>query len=46
MKDYKARPNYDQLLQISFIIEHAEKETDVATFVAEIIDLPEREETN
>ncbi|XP_043464826.1 dual specificity mitogen-activated protein kinase kinase 3 [Leptopilina heterotoma] len=45
MKDYKSRPNYDQLLQQSFIINHAEKETDVATFVAEIIDLPEKNET-
>ncbi|XP_033215430.1 dual specificity mitogen-activated protein kinase kinase 6 [Belonocnema kinseyi] len=45
MKDYKNRPNYNQLLQLSFITEHAAKETDVATFVAEIIDLPERSET-
>ncbi|CAL7933857.1 unnamed protein product [Xylocopa violacea] len=41
MKDYTARPNYNQLLKLDFIIEHAEKDTNVAEFVGEILDLPE-----
>lgn len=44
MKDYTARPNYSQLLALSFITEHAQKDIDVAKFVDEILDLPEKEQ--
>lgn len=44
MKDYTARPNYNQLLKLNFITEHAKKETNVAEFVGEILDLPEVEQ--
>ncbi|KAF7384878.1 hypothetical protein HZH66_011964 [Vespula vulgaris] len=44
MKDYTARPNYSQLLELSFIKEHAKKDTDVAEFVGQILDLPELEQ--
>lgn len=44
MKNYTARPNYSQLLEFSFIKEHAQKDTDVAKFVGEILDLPENEQ--
>lgn len=40
-KDYKQRPNYDALLAHKFCQEHSEKETDVASFVQEILDLPD-----
>ena len=43
MKDYTARPNYNQLLKLEFITEHAKKDTNVAEFVGEILDLPEVE---
>ena len=43
MKDYTARPNYSQLLELAFITEHAKKDTDVTEFVAEILDLPDDE---
>lgn len=43
MKDFMARPNYNQLLEYDFIKEHAAKETNVATFVSEILDLPSPE---
>lgn len=35
------RFNYDQLLKHPFYLSHADKETDVASFVSEILDLPE-----
>ncbi|XP_014205263.1 dual specificity mitogen-activated protein kinase kinase 6 isoform X2 [Copidosoma floridanum] len=41
MKDYTRRPNYNQLLEMNFITKHAKKETNVAAFVEEIIDLPD-----
>ncbi|GLV39415.1 licorne [Carabus blaptoides fortunei] len=41
MKNYMDRPNYDQLLKHPFCTEHKDKETDVAGFVGEILDLPE-----
>lgn len=41
MKKYTERPNYNQLLELSFITEHAEKDTNVAAFVEEILDLPD-----
>lgn len=44
MKDYTARPNYSQLLELSFITEHAQKDTNVAEFVGEILDLPDNEQ--
>lgn len=43
MKDYTARPNYNQLLKLDFITEHAKKDINVAEFVGEILDLPEVE---
>ncbi|XP_066588893.1 dual specificity mitogen-activated protein kinase kinase 3 [Prorops nasuta] len=43
-KDYKLRPNYSQLLEHSFIKEHAEKQTNIEQFVGEILDLPESEQ--
>lgn len=43
MKDYIARPNYNQLLKLDFITEHANKETNVAEFVEHILDIPEVE---
>lgn len=44
MKNYTARPNYSQLLELDFIREHAQKDTNVAKFVGEILDLPESEQ--
>lgn len=44
MKSYTARPNYSQLLELDFIREHALKDTNVAEFVGEILDLPENEQ--
>lgn len=40
-KDYSLRPNYDALLAHQFCKDHSEKETDVASFVQEILDLPD-----
>nr|ABR28347.1 mitogen-activated protein kinase [Lutzomyia longipalpis] len=39
-KVYTDRPNYEQLLQHPFLKEHSSKETDVASFVEEILNLP------
>lgn len=44
MKNYTARPNYSQLLELDFIREYAQKDTNVAEFVGEILDLPENEQ--
>jgi len=44
IKDYTIRPNYNQLLELNFITEHAQKNTNVAEFVGEILDLPENEQ--
>lgn len=44
IKNYTARPNYNQLLELDFIREHAQKGTNVAEFVGEILDLPENEQ--
>ena len=41
MKDYTARPNYNQLLEHNFITEHANEDTNVAEFVEKILDLVE-----
>ncbi|KAF5293601.1 hypothetical protein FQA39_LY03086 [Lamprigera yunnana] len=40
-KKYTDRLNYDQLLNHAFCIAHAAKETDTASFVSEILDIPE-----
>ncbi|KAG6454751.1 hypothetical protein O3G_MSEX008874 [Manduca sexta] len=40
-KDYRQRPNYTALLSHPFCKEHSEKETDVASFVQEILNLPD-----
>ncbi|XP_075973228.1 dual specificity mitogen-activated protein kinase kinase lic isoform X2 [Anticarsia gemmatalis] len=40
-KDYRQRPNYDALLAHPFCLEHGHMETDVASFVQEILDLPD-----
>lgn len=39
LKDYTARPNYNQLLEHPFCKTHAERVTDISTFVGEILDL-------
>lgn len=41
MKNFKERPNYDALLAHPFCQEHSLKDTDVASFVQEILDLPD-----
>lgn len=41
MKDYTARPNYNQLLEHNFITEHANEDTNVAEFVEKVLDLVE-----
>lgn len=40
-KRYTDRPNYEQLLEHAFLLEHVNKETNVAAFVEEILDLPD-----
>ncbi|KAF2879086.1 hypothetical protein ILUMI_27095 [Ignelater luminosus] len=40
-KKFTDRLNYDQLLNHPFCVTHAEKNTDVASFVSEILDIPE-----
>lgn len=40
-KNYTDRPNYDQLLQHPFIVEHVSKETNVAAFVEDVLSLPD-----
>lgn len=40
-KRFTDRPNYEQLLQHAFLVEHMTKETDVAGFVEEILNLPD-----
>lgn len=40
-KKFMDRPNYEQLLQHAFLVEHMHKETDVAGFVEEILNLPD-----
>lgn len=40
-KNVLDRYNYEQLLSHSFCLLHKDKVTDVATFVSEILDLPE-----
>lgn len=40
-KDYKLRPNYEALLAHKFLQDHSQTETDVASFVQEILDLPD-----
>jgi len=40
-KDCKARPNYEQLLQHDFIVEHIARNTDISEFVTKIIDMEE-----
>ncbi|XP_034100280.1 dual specificity mitogen-activated protein kinase kinase 6 [Drosophila nasuta] len=42
-KEYTARPNYEQLLQHSFIVEHLQRNTDISEFVARILDLPDEQ---
>lgn len=38
-KQYTARPNYEQLLQHDFIVEHIKRNTDISEFVAKVLDL-------
>lgn len=40
-KKYVDRPNYEGLLKHPFCVLHAEKNTDVASFVSQVLDLPE-----
>lgn len=40
-KKYTDRPNYEQLLQHAFLVEHMNKVTDVASFVEQILNLPD-----
>lgn len=42
-KEYTARPNYEQLLRHSFIVEHLQRNTDISEFVARILDLPDEQ---
>ncbi|KAH8289509.1 hypothetical protein KR054_006541 [Drosophila jambulina] len=42
-KEYTARPNYEQLLRHSFIVEHLQRNTDISEFVARILDLPDNQ---
>ncbi|TDG41642.1 hypothetical protein AWZ03_011940 [Drosophila navojoa] len=42
-KEYTARPNYEQLLRHSFIVEHLQRDTDISEFVARILDLPDEQ---
>ncbi|KAF4520692.1 hypothetical protein B566_EDAN006368 [Ephemera danica] len=41
-KVFTARPNYESLLRHPFIESHKDRETDVAGFVSEILDLPDQ----
>ncbi|KAH8259972.1 dual specificity mitogen-activated protein kinase kinase 6 [Drosophila serrata] len=43
-KEYTARPNYEQLLRHSFIVEHLQRNTDISEFVARILDLPDNQQ--
>ncbi|CAG9824591.1 unnamed protein product [Phaedon cochleariae] len=40
-KRYINRPNYSQLLQHSFLVKHKEMNTDITSFISEVLDLPE-----
>lgn len=40
-KKYTDRPNYEQLLEHAFLVGHVNKETNVAAFVEEILDIPD-----
>lgn len=40
-KRYTDRPNYEQLLKHVFLVQHIAKDTDVAGFVEEILNLPD-----
>ncbi|XP_004527346.1 dual specificity mitogen-activated protein kinase kinase 6 [Ceratitis capitata] len=40
-KNFRARPNYEELLKHEFIVEHIERDTDISEFVSRILDLPE-----
>ncbi|EDV34597.1 uncharacterized protein Dana_GF21403 [Drosophila ananassae] len=40
-KEYKARPNYEQLLRHSFIVDHLQRNTDISEFVSRILDAPD-----
>lgn len=43
-KKFTDRPNYEQLLQHAFIVEHQSKDANVAAFVEEILSLPDSPE--
>lgn len=40
-KKYTDRPNYEHLLNHAFLVEHLNKATDVASFVEQILNLPD-----
>lgn len=40
-KDYKLRPNYDKLIAHKFIVIHMEKNSDISSFVGQVLDLLE-----
>ncbi|GAB0095335.1 dual specificity mitogen-activated protein kinase kinase 3 [Sergentomyia squamirostris] len=40
-KNWKLRPKFEQLLQDPYLVTHSEKDTDVAAFVEEILNLPD-----
>ncbi|XP_030381538.1 dual specificity mitogen-activated protein kinase kinase 6 [Scaptodrosophila lebanonensis] len=42
-KETTERPNYEQLLQHKFIVEHLQRNTDISEFVARILDLPDEQ---
>lgn len=43
-KKFTDRPNYEQLLQHPFIVEHQSQDANVAAFVEEILSLPDTPE--
>ena len=40
-KKYTDRSNYEQLLNHSFLVTHKEMNTDISSFISEVLDLPE-----
>ncbi|KAK0168822.1 hypothetical protein PV327_002589 [Microctonus hyperodae] len=43
MKDFTLRPNYNQLLELDFIVTHSTKVTNVSAYVEKILSLPDPE---
>lgn len=45
-KDYRLRPNYDQLIAHKFIVIHLEKNSDISSFVGQVLDLLEAQQAS